>query len=132
MKKFFAVLLSFALLFPVCGCSENQREITCEEVIAAYENAGYEVWHSDNHSSTLNYVCCIQADDPETGEYISFHFFKTEEEAEAYADERQYHILIWMFSVIYGDPSWLTTKTYRNIEIEYDHSYLYKPFKGLL
>ena len=52
--------------------------------------------------------------------------------AEKYKEEREYSILHWALSGIYGDSSWLTTKAYRNIEIEYDNSDLYEPFKKLV
>ena len=64
--------------------------------------------------------------------YIFFYFFDTHEQANAYAKTREYNVLIWLFSAIYGDPSWLTTKVYNQIEIEYDQAYLYEPFEKLL
>ena len=130
MRRFLVIFMAFALLLTFCGCSKSEKVISCGDVIAAYEEAGYEVWHSEWENQDFTYS--VQANDPKTGEYISFHFFETSEEAEVYAETRQYHVLIWIFSVIYGDPSWLTTKTYQNIEIEYDHSYLYEPFQKLI
>ena len=130
MKRCLVFLMLSALLLSLCGCNKSEKTLSCEDVVAAYEKAGYQVFHSEWEN--LDFSCSVQATDPKTGEYISFHFFENAEEAEAYADSRQYNVVIWLFSVIYGDPSWLTTKTYQNIEIEYDHSYLYKPFKDLI
>ena len=31
-----------------------------------------------------------------------------------------------------GEPSWLNTKSYNNIEIEYDQNELYVPFESLI
>ena len=39
---------------------------------------------------------------------------------------------MWLFSAIYGDPTWLETECYRNIEIEYDDDDLYVPFEELI
>ena len=51
------------------------------------------------------------------------------EEADNYADERDWNILLYFFSELFGDSLWLKTKSYNNIAIEYDQSELYKPFE---
>lgn len=133
MKRGISVLLLLALVLPLfSGCKEKeQREISCEEVIAAYEEAGYTVYHREEPEKEFGYTCLVSISQ-EDGDAIYFHFYETNEEAEAYAEERQWNVLVWLFTWIYGDPSWLTTETYRNIEIEYDDKELYKPFKELI
>lgn len=130
MRRFTVCLLVFCLAIAFCSCANTEKSVSCEDVIAAYEDAGYEVWHGEEAGADSAYY--VKAIDPETEEYIYFLFFETADEAKEYADARQYNVLLWMFSVIYGHPSWLTTKTYQNIEIEYDHSYLYEPFRKLI
>ena len=134
MKKLTAFLLAFLCLFFV-ACNtvvETEKTITCDDVIAAYEDAGYEIFHKEATEQDEGEVCYVKATDIETDEYIFFYFFETHEEAVAYGETRQYNVLIWLFSVIYGDPSWQTTKVYNNIEIEYDKAYLYEPFQELI
>ena len=60
------------------------------------------------------------------------HFFEANDEAESYVDEKERNVILLIFSCAMFEPTWLTTKTYNNIEIEYDENYLYKPFKTLL
>ncbi len=133
-RKLMAVTL-ILLLFcgTFAGCSQKSgRAVSCDEVIKAYEDAGYEVLHNSAEDGDYDWQCYVRATDAETGDYIFLYFFETPEQAESYGDTRQYHVLLWVFSVIYGDPSWLTTKVYQNIEIEYDRAELYKPFQKLI
>ncbi len=131
MKKLTAAVVCLCLLLSMTGCGSGQKKtITCAEVIAAYEEAGYQVSHWDYPEKEYGYLCEVDIEE-EDGDSIRFHFFETAEEAEAYAQERQWNALLWLFSVIYSDPTWLETETYQNIEIEYDDDDLYKPFKKL-
>ena len=132
MKQIVCFFLFTALLLVVfTGCADKSRPVTCDEVIAAYEQAGYEVWHRDYPDREYGYLCEVAIEE-EDGDSIRFHFYETSEEAEAEAEQRQWNGLLWMFSVIYGEPTWLETESYRNIEIEYDDDALYKPFKKLI
>lgn len=129
-----SLMLVISILFAsLASCSKGEiKEITPEDVVAAYENAGYEVWQSEEDDDSIEGERYTIRATHENGDYIFFHFFDSEENAEAYADTRWYNVLIWLFSVIYGEPSWLTTDTYGNIEIEYDDKTLYEPFKELI
>lgn len=132
MKRIFCLFLLTALLLSVfSGCSGKSRPVTCDEVIAAYKEAGYEVSHRDYPEKEYGYVCMVRIEE-EDGDSIEFHFHETQEEAEAEAGERQWNALLWGFSVIYGDPTWLETETHYNIEIEYDDDDLIKPFRKLV
>lgn len=132
MKRILCLFFLPALLLSVfSGCSGKSRPVTCDEVIAAYEEAGYEVSHRDYPEREYGYLCEVTIEE-EDGDSIRFHFYETDEEAEAYAEERQWNWALWMFSVIYSDPTWLETETHYNIEIEYDDDDLIKPFRKLV
>lgn len=133
MKRILSLILLTALVLSLfAGCSGGiGRRVTCAEVIAAYEEAGYEVSHRDYPEREYGYLCEVTIEE-EDGDSIRFHFYETDEEAEAYAEERQWNALLWGFSVIYGDPTWLETKTHYNIEIEYDDDALIEPFRKLV
>lgn len=135
MKRFITVVLAFVGLFLFAGCNTvtaSDAVIECADVIAVYEEAGYEIFHKDTSAEDFEWTCYVKATDADTQNSIYFHFFETHNEAVAYSETRQYNPLIWLFSVIYGNPSWMTTKVYNEIEIEYDDGELYKPFKALL
>ena len=133
MKKAISILLLFAMVAAVfAGCAGKQgRPVSCDEVIAAYEAAGYQVYHREYPEKDYGYSCCIEIDG-EDGDHISFHFFDTAVEAESYAEERQWNWAVWLISVAMQQPTWLTTVTHYNIEIEYDSKDLYKPFEQLI
>ena len=132
MKKLVAMILLAAMVLSLfAGCrKEEPRPVSCGEVIAAYEAAGYEVWHRDYPEKEYGYVCTVRIEE-EDGDSIEFHFHETNEEAQAEAEERHWNGVLWLFSAIYGDPTWLKTECYQNIEIEYDGDDLYEPFKEL-
>lgn len=131
MKKLVAMILMATMVLSMfAGCQKGERPVSCDEVIAAYEAAGYDVYHRDYPEREYGYVCMVRIEE-EDRDSIEFHFYETEEEAEAEAEERQWNGVLWLFSAIYGDPTWLETECYRNIEIEYDDDDLYEPFKEL-
>lgn len=132
MKRIFCLLILATLLLTIfSGCAGKSRPVTCDEVMRAYKEAGYEVSHRDYPEREYGYVCMVRIEE-EDGDSIEFHFHETEEEAEAEAEERQWNVLLWGFSVIYGEPTWLTTESHYNIEIEYDDEDLYAPFEKLI
>ena len=132
MKRILCILLLAAVtVSALAGCQGKGRQVSCDEVIAAYKEAGYEVSHRDYPEKEYGYVCMVRIEE-EDGDSIEFHFHETEEEAEAEAEERQWNALLWGFSVIYGDPTWLTTESHYNIEIEYDDDALIEPFRKLV
>ena len=131
MKRFIALL--FALLLLLSGCSSKVRtDVTPDEIVAAYKAAGYTVW-SEMYDEKLDYgeIGYIQANHPD-GEYIYFSIFESEEDAEAYKEEFYHPGILGLFSVIFGDPSWLRSEVYGCIVVEYDNAVLYEPFEELL
>ena len=133
MKKIIALMLIFAMaLSLMVGCQAKEEPIiTCEQVIAAYEEAGYVVWHKEYPEQEHGYQCVVQIS-LEDGPYIEFHFHETPEAAKEESAQRQRNGLLWFFSVIYNQPTWLQTEVYQNIAIEYDDRKLYKPFEELI
>lgn len=132
MKKLAAIILLAAMALSLfAGCQKEERPVSCDEVIAAYEAAGYNVSHRDYPEKEYGYVCMVRIEE-EDGDSIEFHFHETNDDAQAEAKERQWNGVLWLFSAIYGDPTWLETECYRNIEIEYDDDDLYEPFRELI
>lgn len=120
------------LLSCLTGCrSDGTQEITCADIVTAYEEAGYDVLHGDTTTEDREYECYVKAEDKESGEYIFFHFFDSEEAAETYAKDHQWNAAIWLYSAACGKPTWLTVKTYGNVEYEYADSSLIQPFRAL-
>ena len=123
------LLLMLAAVF-LSGCAAPPADITPEEIIAAYEDAGYIV-ASGTYEEVLNHGVTgyIRADN-ENGDYIYFTTFETEADAQAYEDANHPGIL-WVFSVIFGDPSWRYCEAYGKIAVEYTEPKLFETFKDL-
>ncbi len=133
MKKSACFLIAMLILLSsLSGCRAEKKDIAREDVAAAYEKAGYEVFHKDTTTEDYDWECYVKAQLKGSDEYIFFYFFDSEDAAEAYADTQQWNVVLWLYSLVSAQPTWLTTKTYGNIEYEYDNSELIKPFNELI
>lgn len=136
MKKIVLTLILFISIFTLTSCDNDniisENEITCEDIIQVYEDAGYEIFHKETTTQDYSWNCYVRCTAPNSEDYIFFYIFKTNEEAVSYAEERKGNFLIYLFGWIYGEPEWLKTKSYNTIAIEYTQDKLYKPFKSLM
>ena len=79
MKKIISIilLLSFCFSFTACGNSTEPKEISCEDIIKAYEDAGYYVTHGEHKdaadSSQLCYIKANLTKEPDS-DYIYLRF----------------------------------------------------------
>lgn len=137
MKKIISIilLLSFALSFTACGNSSEPKEISCEDIIKAYEDAGYFVAHGEHkdeaESSQLCYIKASLTEDSNS-DYIYFITCFTEEQAEEAAETDKYNLAVWLYATVSGESRWLKTGTYGKIEYSYYNSKLIKPFNELI
>ena len=137
MKKITSIvlLLSFVLSLTACGNSTEPKEITCEDIIKAYEDAGYYVTHGDHkkqaESSQLCYIKANLTEDSDS-DYIYFITCFTEEQAEEAAETDKYNLAVWLYAAVSGESRWLKTGTYGKIEYSYYNSKLIKPFNELV
>ena len=95
MKRIISIilLLSLCLSFTACGKSEV-KEISCEEIIAAYEDAGYTVLYHGHENDTvyndLGQYCAFEIRDPhDEDNYMYVHRYFSEEEARAASTEER-------------------------------------------
>ncbi len=133
MKKITGILAVMLLVCSLFSGCQSKPEVapTCDELIAAYKAAGYHTFHVEEDGE-MDWNCYVKVWDEDEYDYVYFHFFDSPEAAQAYDAEREYNVLIYLFSVIYGDPSWLYTETYGNIEYEYCSKKLMEPFEELI
>lgn len=114
-----------------CGKKEETAP-TCEELITAYTAAGYNAFHDDSITVNENSLCCVKVWLDDEYDYVFFNYFDSPEHAEEYEKDREFNIILWFFTVIYGQPTWLHTNTYDVIEYEYENPELLIPFKELI
>lgn len=124
------VLATLTAMLMGCGSDDTHTILSCTDVVSAYEEAGYEVWHQEYAEEERDYLCEIAVENDD-GDSIHFHFFDSKEQAEEYAKERKWNVLLWAYAAVSGEPTWLYTEVYDTIEIEYDNKDLYKPFQEL-
>lgn len=136
MRKIGVMLLLLISILGLSSCDNDnmvsEKEITCKDIIKVYEEAGYEIFHKETINQDYEWTCYVKCTAAESDDYIFFYIFDTNEEASNYADERDWNILLYLFSGLFGDSSWLKTKSYNNIAIEYDQNELYEPFESLI
>ena len=137
MKKILSIilLLSFALSLTACGNSTEPKEISCADIIKAYEDAGYYVTHGDHkdeaESSQLCYIKANLTEDSDS-DYIYFITCFTEEQAKEAAETDKYNLAVWLYATVSGESRWLKTGTYGKIEYSYYNPKLIKPFNELI
>ncbi|MBQ7344042.1 MAG: hypothetical protein IJW53_04680 [Clostridia bacterium] len=138
MKKIFSIilLLSFALSLTACGKSEP-KEISCEEIIAAYKDAGYSVLYHGHENDTvyndLGIYCSFEIRDPNNEDnYMYVDRYFTEEEAQAANEEQQFNPILWLFFGVFGEWRWLHTGYYGDLTYSTFDRKMIKPLKELM
>ncbi len=132
MRTLKLFILGFLVIFMLVGCAGKRTDISREEIVAAYEAAGYSVW-TDVYDEPLDHgqIAYVQANHPD-GDYIYFSIFETPEQAKAYKKEYYHPGMMGLFSIIFGDPSWQRWEVHGCIVMQYDEPEFTAPFEGLL
>ena len=138
MNKLISILLLLALVISFASCTQKEvKEISCEELIAAYENAGYWVLYHDHEADViyndLGQYCAFEIRDPDNEDnYMYVHRCFSEEEAKALAKERKFNVVLWLFFGIFGEWRWLYVGSYGDIEYETFEYEMIKPLEKLV
>ena len=137
MKKLLALCLVVLCLCCLASCNNTAepKEITCEDIIRAYEDAGYYVTHGEHKDeSEGSQLCYIKANltEDSDSDFIYFITCFTEQQAEEAREIDEYNLVIWFYATISGESRWLKTGTYGKIEYSYYNSDLIKPFNELI
>ena len=137
MKKIIAIILLLSLALSLSACNKEAREISCEELIQAYKDAGYNVLYhgheGDEIYNDLGQYCAFEIRDPNNEDnYMYVHRYFTVEEAKAAAEERQFNPVLWLFFGIFGEWRWLHVGCYGDIEYETFDRKMIKPLKALM
>ena len=137
MKKTLSIILLLSLCFSFSACVKSEpKEISCEDIIAAYKDAGYTVLYhgheNDESYHDLGMYCCFEIRDPDNEDnYMYVNRYFNEEDAEATCKERQFNPILWLFFGIFGEWRWLHVKCYGDIEYETFDYRMMKPLEEL-
>ena len=141
MKKIISVmlLLSFALSLTSCDKREDTEatKVSCEEIIAAYEDAGYSVLYHGHEDDTvyndIGQYCAFEICDPDDEDnYMYVHRYFSEEDARAASEEEKFHPVLWLFFGIFGEWRWLHTGCYGDLTYSTFDRKMIKPLKALM
>ena len=127
---FAGALFLFLTLAVGCSVDDTRDAISCAEVVSAYEEAGYEVWHREYTAEERDYLCEVVAE-TEAGEAIYFTFYDSADKAEQHVKDSRWNGLLWAYSLVSGDPTWVYTEAYDTVAIQYENKDLYAPFRDL-
>ena len=136
MKKIISILLVFTFVFSFVGCRKEDKHLACEEIVAAYEEAGYSVFH--NHDDPFYYdlqqYCYIKVSDPDAPEdnYMYIDRYFTEEDANAVYEEYKYNAGLWLFFGIFGEWRWMKRGVYDDFTYETFDWEILIPLKKLM
>lgn len=136
MKKIFVFLLvSLVFLFSACTKPEF-KELTCEEIIKAYEGEGYIIeYHLHKEDMTdSDVVCSICIKDSKNSEdnVLYIDRYKDEETTTSYAKDMKYNVVMWFVSSIYGESRWLKSEQYGVIHYHTYDGKMTKPLEELM
>ncbi len=137
MKNIISILLLLSLCFSFTACGKSEpKEISCEEIITAYKDAGYNVFHrhDDPVYYDLNQYCYIKVTDPEDTEYNHLYITRyfTEEDARAAGEELEFHPILWLFFGVFGEWRWLHTGCYGDLTYETFDKKMLNPLNELM
>jgi hypothetical protein len=136
MKRIIALLLVFTFLISLSACATETepREISCDEIIAAYEAAGYAVEHFDRFSEEDALKCSVHVSSRENPEknYLYINIHRSEDSARAAAEDTKYGIATWIVFATCGEWRWLKVGYYGVIEYSTYNDEMLKPLKGLM
>ncbi len=130
MKKALMILLALTMALSLFGCGEKEiKNLSPDQVAAVYQAKGYQVERCDYPDKDYGYCYYLRIRSGK--EEIHFKFYDTVQEAQAEEEERTWHPVLYLFTAVLGQPTWLHTTTYGSIEIEYTDKALYKIFREL-
>ena len=117
MKRLAAGFLLFAMLLSLTGCRSGRiKEVSCEEILQAYQEAGYRIAYHRHPEEPEpgESLCTIHIEDPEDPEkrYLYLDRFDSEAAAHAAAKEQRYHPVLWFVFGVFGEWRWLKTGRY--------------------
>jgi hypothetical protein len=138
MKKIVGILLLLAFLLSFTACEKSEpKEISCEEIIAAYKEAGYTVLYhgheNDESYHDLGMYCCFEIRDPnDEDNYMYVDRYFNEEDAKTADKENRFNPVLWLFFGVFGEWRWLHTGRYGDLTYSTFDRKMLNPLKELL
>ena len=138
MKRIVSVLLLLALAVSFSACTPHRsEEFSCEDIIAAYEAAGYTLGHHLHEDPVYleDGICCsLMFQDPQDPDknYIYIDRYRTGRDAQKATTENKYNPILWFVSVLYGERRWLRSKQFGTLHCTTFEKKMLKPLQNVI
>ncbi len=139
MKRVISILLLLSLTFSLFACTapKNADDASCEDIIAAYENAGYTMEHHLHEDPVYleEGICCsLMFEDPENPDknYIHINRYNTNNEAYTATKEQKYNVLLWLFGFIHGETRWLKSEQFGKLHYTTYEKEMFEPLYNIV
>ena len=134
MKKTIILSILVVFLLTLWSCGNKNTDLTCEQIIEAYENAGYtNIYHKHGSYDTNNLECyiIIYRDSTDSSDLAEIKIYPTEEDAENAQSVDNYNVVKWFVAAMLGEGRWLEVGRIGKIEYSSYNSNLLEPLKNL-
>lgn len=139
MRRIISVLLLLSLTLSLLACSapKDVRDVCCEDIIAAYEDAGYVLGHHLHEDPVYlaDGICCsLMFKDPEDPDknYIYIDRHTTANGASLATEEGEYNLVLWFFSLLHGEGRWLLSEQFGALHCSTFDRKMLKPLQGIV
>ena len=137
MQKPISILLLLSLAVSFSACTRIQKEVSCEDMIAAYENAGYTLGHHLHEDPVYleDGICCsLMFQDPENPDnnYIYIERHTTANGAYQATKESEYNLVLWFVSLVHGEGRWLRSKQFGTLHCTTFERKMLKPLQSIV
>ena len=134
MKKAISFLAITCMSLCLCSCGSKPKYETVDYtfLINAYKESNFEYklfdYSSTEYCYSYKYYFIISNKD----DSAYFYVFDDVESAKEYKKDNEWNLILWFYSFISGDPTWVNCDRYENIVVTYEKGSLIKPFKDSL
>ena len=138
MKRVISVLLLLSLTFSFFACTPHRSdEVSCEDIIAAYEAAGYTLGHHLHEDPVYleDGICCsLMFQDPQDPDknYIYIDRYRTGRDARDATIKSKYHPILWFVSVLHGEGRWRRSERFGTLHYTTFEKKMLKPLQSII
>ena len=138
MKRVISVLLLLSLTLSFFACTPHRSdEVSCEDIIAAYEAAGYTLGHHLHEDPVYleEGICCsLMFQDPQDPDknYIYIDRYRTGRDARDATIKSKYHPILWFFSVLHGEGRWRRSERFGTLHYTTFEKKMLKPLQSII
>ncbi len=136
LRRAIALILLLCLCLPFFSCrSVSEEDLTPDQVMEAYEDSGYTTKlldHTDESGREewdFDYQFYVESED---GHQLNFYFYRDVSSAENARKRYSGNLLTFLFSCIYGSPTWPRARRWGKTVASYEDLEMIRPLDRYL